>query len=109
MKKLIFALTALVLMFSCQTKNDTTMPGIIFGIHEIVSVSDLPGSLISGLSANQIIIEEDPSGPFVGYLTATDTTDLLSRFSIDSIRRGDLYYAHRSGRDKKRHGCYSLY
>ncbi len=94
MKNLMVLLTAFVcLLFACT--SNTSIPGseTMFGIHEIISLNELPDSLINDLESANIVFGKEQDSPFIGYLHKDDSDEFLKRSYTEKIKMLKTKYA----------------
>ena len=63
-----------VFLYACNPGNKSGGPAISFGIHEVVTGSELPASVIDSLIAHHVVMNEQPRQSIIGYLPTGDTT-----------------------------------
>ena len=70
--KLLFVV--FVFLYACNSGNKSGAPAIAFGIHEVVTGSELPTYVIDSLIAHHVVMNEQPRQSIIGYLPTSDTT-----------------------------------
>ena len=74
MKSVKLLFVVFVFLYACNSGNKSGAPAIAFGIHEVVTGSELPTYVIDSLLAHHVVMNEQPRQSIIGYLPTGDTT-----------------------------------
>ena len=86
MKTLKFIFLIAPILFSCQSKVAEKTPKAKFGIYETVRITDIPGNITDTLKALNIQLEKDTGLSTVGYISKSDTQNLIVNYPNEGIQ-----------------------
>jgi preprotein translocase subunit SecD len=93
MKTLYFiSITFLFFLCSCNSETKTSGQKVVFGIHEIVQMSEISDAVIDTLKAMNVQIEKNQQQPVVGYISKTDSMALQIDLSEQNLKLVRTFY-----------------
>jgi len=76
----------LFFLISCDSKTNTNGQKVVFGIHEVVKINEMPVAIIDTLKSMGVQIESNPQEPVLGYITKADSMILQFDLSKENIK-----------------------
>jgi preprotein translocase subunit SecD len=92
--KAIFLISISFLFFlnSCDSQTNTNGQKVVFGIHVVVNVSEIPTVTIDTLKSKGVKIESNQQQPFLGYITKADSMVFQYDLSKQNIKLAKTIY-----------------
>lgn len=63
----------LIILCSCNSKENNNTPKVKFGVYETLNVSEIPSTIMDSLKTTNIQFEKNLEQPTIGYLPKDDT------------------------------------
>jgi preprotein translocase subunit SecD len=83
---LLVTLSFLFFQFSCDSQTNTNKQKVVFGIHVVATVSEIPTAIIDTLKSKGVQIESNQQQPVLGYITKADSMVLQFDLSKENIK-----------------------
>jgi len=82
----IVSMSFLFFLISCDSQTNINVQKVVFGIHEVVKVNELPVAIIDTIKSKGVQIESNSQKPFLGYITTKDSLVLQLDLSKENIK-----------------------
>jgi len=83
---LLVTISFLFFLISCDSKTNANGQKVVFGIHEVVKVNEMPVAIIDTLKSMGVQIESNQQLPVLGYITKADSMILQFDLSKENIK-----------------------
>jgi len=92
--KAIFLVSISFLFFlnSCDSQTKTNGQKVVFGIHVVANISEIPTAIIDTLKAKGVQVDSTEQQPFLGYITTADSLILHYDLSKQNIKLAKTVY-----------------
>jgi preprotein translocase subunit SecD len=92
--KVIFLVSISFLFFliSCDSRTKTNGQKVVFGIHVVANVSEIPAAIIDTLKSRGVQLESNQQQPVLGYITKADSMVLRNDLSDQNIKLVKTFY-----------------
>jgi preprotein translocase subunit SecD len=82
----LLSIAFLCFLLSCNSETKTSAQKVTFGIHEVVTVSEIPNAIIDTLKSMNIQIESNQQQSVIGYLAKADSLALQLNLSEQEFK-----------------------
>jgi preprotein translocase subunit SecD len=82
----LVSMSFLFFLISCDSQTNTNEQKVIFGVHEVVKVNEIPVAIIDTLKSMGVQIESNSQKPVLGYITMKDSLVLQFDLSKENIK-----------------------
>ena len=82
----LMSVTFLFFLISCDYQTNTNGQKVVFGIHLVANVSEIPAVIIDSLKSKGIQIESNQQQPVLGYISKADSMVLQIDLSEQNIK-----------------------
>jgi len=83
---ILVSMSFLFFLISCNSQTNTTGQKVVFGIHVVANVSEIPTAIIDSLKSKGVQIESNQQQSFLGYITKADSKVLRYDLSEQNIK-----------------------
>lgn len=77
---------ALIALLSCQSKQNSSIQKLTFGIYGTIKTKDIANVLIDTLKHDNFVIESDKELPIVGYFPNGKAADFQNEVAADTLK-----------------------
>jgi preprotein translocase subunit SecD len=88
----LVSMSFLFFLFSCNSQTNTNGQKVVFGIHVVANVSEIPAAIIDTLKSRGVQLESNQQQPVLCYITKTDSMVLRYDFSEQNIKLVKTFY-----------------
>jgi SecD/SecF fusion protein len=82
----LVSMSFLFFLISCDSQTNTRAHKVVFGIHVVANVSEIPSATIDTLKSKGVQVESNQQQPVLGYITKTDSMVLRYDLSAQNIK-----------------------
>jgi hypothetical protein len=82
----LVSMSLLFFLFSCDSQTNTNGQKVVFGIHVVANISEIPAAIIDTLKSKGVQIESNQQQPNLGYITKADSMVLRYDLSEQNIK-----------------------
>jgi len=82
----LVSMSFLFFLISCDSQTNTNGQKVVFGIHEVVKVNEIPVAIIDTLKSKGVQIESNQQQPVLGYISKADSMVLQIDLSEQNIK-----------------------
>jgi len=88
----LVSISILFFLFSCDSRTKTNGQKVVFGIHVVANVSEIPAAIIDTLKSKGIQIDSNQQQPVLGYISKADSMVLQLDLSEQNIKLVKTFY-----------------